>query len=97
LTTPGKKATIFFYSIFTISIFILFLQGVSGWHHGSDFGRQIKFLLDFGKAEMENSDLPSYVKREKYFIHLDISKYRSFLVIQKRHVFLATINYILIK
>ena len=39
----------------TMSFFCL--QGVTSWHHGSDFGQQIKSLLDFGKAEMENSDL----------------------------------------
>ena len=72
-------------------ISFFFLQGVTSWHHGSNFGQQIKSLLDFGKAEMKNSDLPSYIKRAKYFIHLNISEYRSFLVIQKRHVFLATI------
>jgi len=63
---------------------------VTSWFDGIDFGQQGKSLLDFGKAEIENSDSLAYIKRYKCFIYLNISKYRSFLEIQKQPVFLAT-------
>ena len=60
----GPSKVLIINQSFSISIFFYFLQGFTSWHHGTNFGQQINSLLDFGKAEMENSGLPSYIKQK---------------------------------